>query len=249
LVIDEQARLLLLNPAAEHVPGLILIPEAGRPINEVVGPPELTRLLTAPLNERISSREISLSNGKVYYASVSQVMTKERPVGKVCILRDITHFKEIEQLKQLKKNIELAIENNKRLEQFKSQILLDLTTEGLRIQIVDEKFLRLAWPESLPYTHFPAGEARDERTGGKLKRMGLKPGWPDFQFILPNGQAAFIELKTPSGVLSDEQIKVREKLIALRCGYATARDIEDVEKILTRWLGAFGMTLRARLAA
>ncbi|MEW5903534.1 MAG: flagellar motor protein MotB [Pseudomonadota bacterium] len=47
--------------------------------------------------------------------------------------------KEIEQLKQLKKNIELAIENNKRLEQFKSQILLDLTTEGLRIQIVDEK--------------------------------------------------------------------------------------------------------------
>ncbi len=47
--------------------------------------------------------------------------------------------KEIEQLKQLKKNIEMAIENNKRLEQFKSQILLDLTTEGLRIQIVDEK--------------------------------------------------------------------------------------------------------------
>lgn len=47
--------------------------------------------------------------------------------------------KEIEQLKQLKKNIEMAIQNNKQLEPFKSQILLDLTTEGLRIQIVDEK--------------------------------------------------------------------------------------------------------------
>jgi len=47
--------------------------------------------------------------------------------------------KEIEQLRQLKKNIEAAIENNKKLEKFKDQILLDLTTEGLRIQIVDEK--------------------------------------------------------------------------------------------------------------
>ncbi|MHB1115263.1 flagellar motor protein MotB [Sideroxydans sp.] len=47
--------------------------------------------------------------------------------------------KEIEQLRQLKKNIEAAIENNKKLEKFKNQILLDLTTEGLRIQIVDEK--------------------------------------------------------------------------------------------------------------
>ena len=47
--------------------------------------------------------------------------------------------KEIEQLRQLKKNIEAAIESNKKLQQFKSQILLDLTTEGLRIQIVDEK--------------------------------------------------------------------------------------------------------------
>ncbi len=47
--------------------------------------------------------------------------------------------KEIDHLKELKKNIEAAIENNKKLQQFKKQILLDLTTEGLRIQIVDEK--------------------------------------------------------------------------------------------------------------
>jgi chemotaxis protein MotB len=47
--------------------------------------------------------------------------------------------KEIDQLRQLKKNIMAAIENNKKLEKFKNQILLDLTTEGLRIQIVDEK--------------------------------------------------------------------------------------------------------------
>jgi chemotaxis protein MotB len=47
--------------------------------------------------------------------------------------------KDIDHLKDLKKNIEAAIENNKMLQQFKKQILLDLTTEGLRIQIVDEQ--------------------------------------------------------------------------------------------------------------
>ncbi|MDD2700177.1 MAG: flagellar motor protein MotB [Sideroxydans sp.] len=47
--------------------------------------------------------------------------------------------KEIDQLRQLKVKIQEAIENSKKLEKFKNQILLDLTTEGLRIQIVDEK--------------------------------------------------------------------------------------------------------------
>ena len=46
---------------------------------------------------------------------------------------------EIDKLKDLKSKIEVAIENNKKLKEFKKQILLDLTTEGLRIQIVDEK--------------------------------------------------------------------------------------------------------------
>lgn len=46
---------------------------------------------------------------------------------------------EIEKLKELKSKIQAAIESNKKLNEFKKQILLDLTTEGLRIQIVDEK--------------------------------------------------------------------------------------------------------------
>ncbi|RPI20338.1 MAG: PAS domain S-box protein, partial [Chloroflexota bacterium] len=99
LVIDENARLLLLNPAAVQVPGLILSAIEGRPIQEVVGPKDLVELLTVPLTERISSREINLGNGKIYYASVSLVVAEGRSVGRVCTMRDITHFKELEQLK------------------------------------------------------------------------------------------------------------------------------------------------------
>ncbi len=47
--------------------------------------------------------------------------------------------KELSKLKELKASIEKSIENNDKLKQFKSQILLDITSEGLRIQIVDEK--------------------------------------------------------------------------------------------------------------
>ena len=46
---------------------------------------------------------------------------------------------ELEQFKKLKKRIEQVIEANPSLTNFKKQLLLDITTDGLRIQIVDEK--------------------------------------------------------------------------------------------------------------
>jgi chemotaxis protein MotB len=46
---------------------------------------------------------------------------------------------ETEKLKELKDIIEKAINSNAKLQQFKNQIILDITSEGLRIQIVDEK--------------------------------------------------------------------------------------------------------------
>jgi len=46
---------------------------------------------------------------------------------------------ELKRLKELKNKIESAIEANPTLRQFQKQLLLDITTEGLRIQIVDEQ--------------------------------------------------------------------------------------------------------------
>jgi chemotaxis protein MotB len=47
--------------------------------------------------------------------------------------------RESEKLRALKKQIEQAIELNPALLAFRNQLLIDITTEGLRIQIVDEK--------------------------------------------------------------------------------------------------------------
>lgn len=62
---------------------------------------------------------------------------------------------ELEKLGQLKMKIESAVEAHKVLRMFKKQLLLDLTSEGLRIQIVDEQnrpMFALASAELQPYT-------------------------------------------------------------------------------------------------
>ena len=62
---------------------------------------------------------------------------------------------EMQRLKILKDRIEAAIEANPNLRQYRSQLLLDITTEGLRIQIVDEKnrpMFALSKAELQPYT-------------------------------------------------------------------------------------------------
>jgi chemotaxis protein MotB len=93
------------------------------------------------------SSSIIKGGGKDLTRTEGQVKEGEVPVEKKIInlkavaeeLKRIEKIKELEKLKELKKNIEKAISSNSKLKQFKNQILLDITTEGLRIQIVDEK--------------------------------------------------------------------------------------------------------------
>lgn len=62
---------------------------------------------------------------------------------------------EMARLKALKQRIEEAIEARPTLKQFKKQLLLDITSEGLRIQIVDEQnrpMFDLAKADLQPYT-------------------------------------------------------------------------------------------------
>jgi len=58
-------------------------------------------------------------------------------------------------MRALKEKIERMIESNPKLKPFKNQLLIDITSEGLRIQIVDEKnrpMFGLSSTEMQPYT-------------------------------------------------------------------------------------------------
>jgi len=109
------------------------------------------------------SSSIIKGGGQDLTRSSGQVKSGELPAEKKVInmkaaqqefLR-IERAKELEKLKELKSNIEKSIENSVKLKQFKDQILLDITSEGLRIQIVDEKnrpMFRSGSAQLEPYT-------------------------------------------------------------------------------------------------
>lgn len=68
------------------------------------------------------------------------------------------------------------------------------------------------------YTHIPLGEHRDKRTAAKLSRMGVKAGWPDFQFAGRGSRMFFLELKRRGrGRVSEDQSLVLAHLAA--CGF------------------------------
>ena len=98
LVTDHADRLLLLNPAALSLFRMQPQNGVGKPISNVLEQPELVELINISANED-QSVEIMLKNGRIYLATASPIIADEKPMGRVCVLRDITHFKELDALK------------------------------------------------------------------------------------------------------------------------------------------------------
>lgn len=98
LVTDHQGRLLLANPAAWHVLGLKDGTVQGQPVEQVIKQPGLQDLLTSPTDEK-QSIEVTLPEQRIYLATASSVLAGGQRVGRVCVLRDITHFKHLDALK------------------------------------------------------------------------------------------------------------------------------------------------------
>ncbi|TXT25063.1 MAG: chemotaxis protein MotB [Gallionellaceae bacterium] len=88
------------------------------------------------------SSSIIKGGGKDLTRSEGQVKQGELPTVKKTVnlkaAQEEFLRQELLKLKELKLNIEKAIDANAKLAPFKKQILLDITSEGLRIQIVDE---------------------------------------------------------------------------------------------------------------
>ncbi len=98
LVTDRYSRLLLINPAAQHLLGINPDMARLKPVDRVVNLPKLNRMLSSLTNERQTS-EVTFPDGQIYLATASSVLAEGHPVGRICLLRDITHFKELDALK------------------------------------------------------------------------------------------------------------------------------------------------------
>ncbi|HIE39747.1 MAG TPA: HAMP domain-containing protein, partial [Anaerolineae bacterium] len=101
LVTDRDDRLLLVNPAAERALGLRADELVGRRVEETVLEPDLARILIEPLGRAGSLvEEVPLPGGRTFYASAATILSADgENIGRVVVMRDITHFKELDEMK------------------------------------------------------------------------------------------------------------------------------------------------------
>jgi PAS domain S-box-containing protein len=101
LVTDRDNQLLLVNPAAERALSLSAEVCIGRHVSEVPLQRELAKVLTEPLG--VGSpliEEIPLADGRTFYANASTILSADgEDMGRVVVLRDVTHFKEVDEMK------------------------------------------------------------------------------------------------------------------------------------------------------
>lgn len=87
--------------------------------------------------------------------------------------------------------------------------------------------------------HSPNGGKRDSVTGGQMKSLGVKPGFPDL--ILPVGSGLapglVIEMKSDTGRPSPEQKEWLAHFEAQRWTVHIARSAEEARHILCTYLG------------
>ncbi len=98
LVTDQRNRLLLSNPAAWQVLGAAMGSGQGQAIEKLIPQKSLLDILKTSSADKLSA-EVVMPNGQVYLATASPVVAEGRLVGRVCILRDVTHFKELDTMK------------------------------------------------------------------------------------------------------------------------------------------------------
>lgn len=103
IVTDDHGNLLLANPAAEEA-FRTLADARGQPIGDLLvdGPETARQIFTAPLEAAndVLTDELTLPDGRVLYASVCAVNQQgDQATGRVAVLRDITHLKELDQMK------------------------------------------------------------------------------------------------------------------------------------------------------
>ena len=95
LVTDPQNRLLLWSQTAGEV---FQVPDdaEGQPVAQVVTHPRLLELLSeAEKSEGVAHAEIALDDGRIFNCQLTII----EPLGRVVVMQDITHLKELDRLK------------------------------------------------------------------------------------------------------------------------------------------------------
>lgn len=69
----------------------------------------------------------------------------------------------------------------------------------------------------------------------RQKRLGMRLGVADLCFVLPDGRAAFLEVKRPGGRQSPEQRTFQIQCEVVGAPYAVVRSSAEAEDVLRAW--------------
>jgi hypothetical protein len=101
-------------------------------------------------------------------------------------------------------------------------------------------WLRVVLPAGSLVHHSPNEGRHNVQYRRKLATLGMRPGWPDLQIVVPTTHfldgvrptGVYIELKSPKGRLSPAQKEVIAALVAARRHVCVCRSMYDVESFL-----------------
>jgi PAS domain S-box-containing protein len=101
LVTDRDNCILLINPAAERAFAVKSEYVSGLRIDRTPLPQALVGIFEEPLDrDEALTRELSLTDGHTLYANLSAILAADgQRLGRVAVMRDITHLKELDELK------------------------------------------------------------------------------------------------------------------------------------------------------
>ncbi|HSG26820.1 MAG TPA: ATP-binding protein [Anaerolineales bacterium] len=99
LVTDHLDRLLLVNPAGQRLLGKEQEDLVGQPVSRIIKQDVLRKLLTSDEKDGGSTPVEVNFGSQIYFATASPVLMEGKKMGRVCLLRDITHYKELDAMK------------------------------------------------------------------------------------------------------------------------------------------------------
>jgi hypothetical protein len=104
------------------------------------------------------------------------------------------------------------------------------------VHIAIADMLRMALLPGWVWFHVPNGEQRSKAAGGRLKRMGVRPGVSDFLLVSPFGaQLHALELKRKHKSPSSDQTKFLQAIVDAGGRAEWCDTFEDAVEVLEFW--------------
>lgn len=102
-----------------------------------------------------------------------------------------------------------------------------------KLQMQVKRYLIYCLPATYEWTASAAGVRVTEAVAIKMKAAGVRRGWPDLQFLCPDGVTRYIELKAGSS-LRPEQKDFRDRCAPHNI-WALCKSVEQVDATLRAW--------------